>query len=84
MSYMQGMDTGESYVALDLFQPPTAHREAFSTALDRVVVKIGDLIPQFGLRNPRIGETGTYRYQFCGADEWVSSSGRASPGWPIH
>ena len=45
MAYEQNLDTGESYVAMDLFQPPTAHREAFARALDRAVRKIGDLIP---------------------------------------
>ncbi len=73
MGHRQDLDTGESYVAMDLFQPPTAHPETFSRALDRAVGKIGDLIPQFGLRNPRISVPGTHRYQFCTADEWVAS-----------
>ena len=62
-----------SYVLLDLFQPPTAHKEEFSNALTRVVDKIESLIPVFGLRNPRISEPGTLQYQFCTADEWVAS-----------
>jgi len=73
MTYMPNLDTGESYVAMNLFDPDTAHRAVFETALERAVGKIGDLIPQFGLRNPRIGEQGTTRYRFCTADEWVAS-----------
>ena len=62
-----------SYVALDLFQPPTAHRVQFTTALDRVVKKVESLIPVFGLRNPRISVPGTLKYSFCTPDEWVAS-----------
>jgi unsaturated chondroitin disaccharide hydrolase len=62
-----------SYVALDLFQPPTAHRELFTGALNRIVDKVESLIPVFGLRNPRISVPGTYKYAFCTADEWVAS-----------
>jgi len=73
MSRQEDLDTGESYVAMNLFQPPTAHRDVFENALARAVSKISDLIPVFGQRNPRIGEAGSMRYQFCTADEWVAS-----------
>ncbi len=62
-----------SYALLDLYQPPTAHREEFNVALNRVVDKVSSLIPVFGLRNPRISAPGTYQYTFCTADEWVAS-----------
>ncbi|SDJ55177.1 glycoside hydrolase family 88 protein [Aliiruegeria lutimaris] len=73
MNFAPNLDTGESYVAMNLFQPPTAHCGVFEQALDRAVTKISDLIPVFGLRNPRIGENGTQSYQFCISDEWVAS-----------
>jgi len=66
-------DGGVSYIQLDLFQPPTAHRDQFSAALGQVVEKVDALIPRFGLRNPRISIPGTNRYQFCTEDEWVAS-----------
>lgn len=69
----QDSDGGQSYVDLNLFQPPTAHRQTFETALDRAVDKIDALIPQFGQRNPRISKSGTTRYDFCIPDEWVAS-----------
>ena len=70
---IQDADSGSSYFDLNLFEPPTAHRAEFAAALDRVVDKVGALIPQFGSRNPRISHPGTYRYQFCIPDEWVAS-----------
>ncbi|MEM9523031.1 MAG: glycoside hydrolase family 88 protein [Pseudomonadota bacterium] len=66
-------DTGESYATLALYQPPTAHKALFSQALDRALAKIGQLVPVFGLRNPRMGLAGTYIYEFCTEDEWVAS-----------
>lgn len=62
-----------SYALLDLYQPPTAHREEFTKALSGVVKKVDSLIPIFGLRNPRISIPGTYKYTFCTPDEWVAS-----------
>ena len=62
-----------SYVALNLFQPDTAYREEFTATLTQVLNKIESLVPVFGLRNPRISETGTLQYHFCTADEWVAS-----------
>jgi len=62
-----------SYALLDLFQPPTEHRDEFAAALGRVVNKVESLIPVFGLRNPRISSPGTLKYTFCTADEWVAS-----------
>jgi len=62
-----------SYVLLDLFQPPTAHHDEFTAALDRVVRKVESLIPVFGLRNPRISTPDTLKYTFCTPDEWVAS-----------
>ena len=61
----QDSDGGQSYIDLNLFQPQTALRETFETALGRVVDKIDALIPQFGQRNPRISKSGTQRYEFC-------------------
>lgn len=66
-------DTGESYATLALFQPPTAHRAAFTQALTSALAKIEQLVPVFGLRNPRMGLAGTYDYEFCTEDEWVAS-----------
>lgn len=62
-----------SYAQLELYQPPTDHRELFETALTGVVKKVSSLIPVFGLRNPRISKPGTLKYTFCTADEWVAS-----------
>ncbi len=73
MELKQDSDTGVSYANLELFQPPTAHREVFAAALDRAVDKIASLIPVFGLRNPRISAPGSLEYQFCIPDEWVAS-----------
>lgn len=73
MAIIQEADTGESYVNMELFQPPTAHESLFSAALDNVVAKVDSLIPQFGLRNPRISIPGSRRYHFCIPDEWVAS-----------
>ena len=73
MSLREAADAATSYVNLDLFQPPTAHRAEFVQALENVVDKIAWLIPRFGLRNPRIGIAGTNRYHFCTEDEWVAS-----------
>ena len=66
-------DTGESYATLALFQPPTAHKANFSKALDRAIGKIEQLVPRFGLRNPRMGADDSLAYEFCTADEWVAS-----------
>ena len=65
-------DTGESYAALSLFQPPTGHHDLFSGVLNRVVARIEELVPRFGLRNPRMGICGTHSYKFCTEDEWVA------------
>ena len=65
-------DTGESYKTLALYQPPTEHKKMFMEALNRAVAKIGELVPIFGLRNPRMGTEGRYEYEFCTADEWVA------------
>jgi len=73
MTIIQDADNAESYVKLELYQPPTAHAELFNTALGRVVSKVDSLIPQFGLRNPRISIPDTLQYQFCIPDEWVAS-----------
>ena len=73
MEVLQDADSGASYVDLGLFEPASAHREEFSAALDKVVRKVDALIPQFGLKNPRISAPGTNRYQFCIPDEWVAS-----------
>ena len=66
-------DTGESYATLELFQPPTAHKDQFRQALDRALAKIDQLVPIFGLRNPRMGIGDTCKYAFCTEDEWVAS-----------
>lgn len=66
-------DTGESYATLELFQPPTAHKSEFRDALDRALAKIEQLVPVFGLRNPRMGIDDTFNYAFCTEDEWVAS-----------
>ena len=73
MTIIQDTDDATDYVLLDLYQPPTAHREKFSEALTGVVRKVSELIPQFGLRNPRISKPDTLQYEFCTADEWVAS-----------
>jgi|GEM_PF-4706643 len=73
MELKQDADSGASYTQLGLFQPPTAHAALFEDALHSVVDKVGSLIPQFGLRNPRIGAPGSVKYQFCIPDEWVAS-----------
>ena len=73
MELKQDSDNKVSYEALELYQPPTAHRDDFQQALDRVVAKISTLAPRFGLRNPRMGIPGTNRYAFCIPDEWVAS-----------
>ncbi|OED34649.1 hypothetical protein AB833_32060 [Chromatiales bacterium (ex Bugula neritina AB1)] len=56
-----------------MFQPPTAHEQRFSSALEKAIAKVESLIPQFGLRNPRISKPGTRQYHFCIPDEWVAS-----------
>ncbi|MEO1424876.1 MAG: glycosyl hydrolase, partial [Pseudomonadota bacterium] len=66
-------DTGESYATLALYQPPTAHHALFSDALTAALDRVRELVPRFGLRNPRMGIEGTYTYEFCTADEWVAS-----------
>jgi len=66
-------DTGESYTAMALFQPPTAHKALFETALKNALAKVDSLVPKFGLRNPRLGRPGTLEYEFCTEDEWVAS-----------
>ena len=66
-------DTGTSYEKIVLFQPRTAHKDVFTNALDRALSKITQLVPQFGLRNPRMGVAGTVSYEFCTEDEWVAS-----------
>lgn len=73
MELKQDSDNNVSYEALELFQPPTAHREVFEQALARSVEKVSALVPRFGLRNPRMGVPGTNRYAFCIPDEWVAS-----------
>ncbi len=73
MTIIQDTDDATEYVLLDLYQPPTAHRAEFTTALDNVINKVATLIPQFGLRNPRISRPDTLLYEFCTADEWVAS-----------
>lgn len=73
MELKQDSDNNVGYEALELYQPPTAHRETFQAALDRAVDKITQLVPRFGLRNPRMGIPGTHRYAFCIPDEWVAS-----------
>lgn len=66
-------DTGASYTAVALFQPPTAHKDRFSRALSQVIDKITQLVPVFGLRNPRLGISDSVKYEFCTEDEWVAS-----------
>ena len=66
-------DTGQSYELVALFQPPTAHKDRFQTALDQAVSKIRQLVPIFGLRNPRLGIGDSLKYEFCTEDEWVAS-----------
>lgn len=61
-----------SYAMLDLFQPETAHQALFAETLERAVGKTAQLIPQFGLRNPRLSEPGATRYKFCRPREWVA------------
>lgn len=61
------------YGALNLFQPPTAHRDLFEGALEGAVAKIRSLVPRHGLRNPRITPAGSRKYHYCDADEWVAS-----------
>lgn len=73
MELKQDSDNFVSYEALELYQPPTAHRALFQQALDRAVAKVTALVPVFGLRNPRMGIPGTNRYAFCIPDEWVAS-----------
>ncbi len=73
MPVIQDADNATSYVNLELFQPPTEHAALFSAALSNVVSKVDTLIPQFGLRNPRISIPGTRQYHFCIPDEWVAS-----------
>ncbi len=73
MSINDTADSGESYATLAQFQPPTAHKTQFTDALQRAVAKIEQLVPVFGLRNPRMGVEGTYSYEFCTEDEWVAS-----------
>ncbi|MBX2837565.1 MAG: glycoside hydrolase family 88 protein [Gammaproteobacteria bacterium] len=73
MELKQDSDNFVSYEALELYQPPTAHRPLFQQALDRAVAKVTALVPVFGLRNPRMGIPGTNRYAFCIPDEWVAS-----------
>jgi len=73
VSLLQDADNAESYVNLELFQPPTAHLALFTATLERVIEKIDSLIPVFGLRNPRISIPGTRFYHFCIPDEWVAS-----------
>jgi unsaturated chondroitin disaccharide hydrolase len=66
-------DTGVSYTNLALLQPPTAHKATFEAALTRALAKVSDLVPRFGLRNPRLGLPGQLTYEFCTEDEWVAS-----------
>ena len=73
MTIIQDTDDATEYVLLDLYQPPTAHREKFTSALSGVISKVSDLIPQFGLRNPRISRPDTLQYEFSTADEWTAS-----------
>lgn len=73
MELQQDSDNNVGYEALELFQPPTAHRDTFQKALDRALDKVTTLVPYFGLRNPRMGIPGTNRYAFCIPDEWVAS-----------
>ena len=73
MAIIDPSDTGESYATLALFQPKTAYKALFSDALDRATRKVEQLVPKFGLRNPRMGAAGSYSYEFCTEDEWVAS-----------
>lgn len=73
MTMTDPADTGASYTAMNLFQPPTAHKPEFEAALQTALAKVAALVPKFGLRNPRIGVAGTLAYEFCTADEWVAS-----------
>ena len=66
------VEDSTSYAKLDLFQPDTAHRELFEATLERSTQRIARLIPQFGLRNPRLSEPGSLRYKFCRPREWVA------------
>lgn len=66
-------DTGESYASLALYQPPTEHKALFTEALERALAKITQLVPKFGLRNPRMGIGQSLAYEFCREDEWVAS-----------
>ena len=73
MAIIDPSDTGESYATLALFQPKTAYKALFSDALDRATRKVEQLVPKFGLRNPRMGAAGSYSYEYCTEDEWVAS-----------
>ena len=73
MELKQNSDNNVSYEVLELFQPPTAHRDTFQHALDSAIEKVTSLVPRFGLRNPRLGIPDTNRYAFCIPDEWVAS-----------
>ena len=73
MALTDPADTGTSYAALALFQPPTAHKDVFQSALDEALAKVSALVPRFGLRNPRLGRPGTLQFEFCTEDEWVAS-----------
>lgn len=73
MELKQDSDNNVSYEVLELFQPPTAHRDTFQHALDSAIEKVTSLVPRFGLRNPRLGIPDTNRYAFCIPDEWVAS-----------
>ena len=73
MSIQNPADTGESYATLAHFAPPTAHKAQFSEALTQVLAKVQQLVPVFGLRNPRMGIADTFAYDFCTEDEWVAS-----------
>lgn len=61
-----------SYAKFDLFQPSTVGNTAFQDALNRSVSKTVDVIPRFGLRNPRLSEPGETTYKFCRPREWVA------------
>ena len=69
MSIQNPADTGESYATLAHFAPPTAHKAQFSEALTQVLAKVQQLVPVFGLRNPRMGIADTFAYDFCTEDD---------------
>ena len=73
MAIHDAADTGASYTAMAQFEPPTAHKATFTTALEQALAKIEQLVPVFGLRNPRIGLQDSLAYEFCTEDEWVAS-----------